>query len=300
MPDDTHVGPNHELPGRSRSDAREIAHVLMRFQPGGRSKLVFIGILSLVSGLSEAAVIALVSATAVATAQKDPRVNISVVSLSPPTTLVVALGLILAGLAATSLMANVFSKVTSNAAYEARREIVDVFHRASYQRKSRDRLAGLQEVLTTYVDRLGSAFSALIMFISAVLSTLSFAIAAVVVSPFAALLIGVIGGLLAAVLQPATRLTRRASRSLAEQRQHYADGATSGRRRCSSIQDHQVPADDSASDLPDVGTQQCCSRTSGAYSSGGREFGSCRRRSASPCTIALIRTEYTDRHAVAK
>ena len=226
MPDDTHVGPNHELPGRSRSDAREIAHVLMRFQPGGRSKLVFIGILSLVSGLSEAAVIALVSATAVATAQKDPTVNISVVSLSPPTTLVVALGLILAGLAATSLMANVFSKVTSNAAYEARREIVDVFHRASYQRKSRDRLAGLQEVLTTYVDRLGSAFSALIMFISAVLSTLSFAIAAVVVSPFAALLIGVIGGLLAAVLQPATRLTRRASRSLAEQRQHYADGAT--------------------------------------------------------------------------
>ena len=81
-------------------------------------------------------------------------------------------------------------------------------------------------MLTTYVDRLGSAFSALIMFISAVLSTLSFAIAAVVVSPFAALLIGVIGGLLAAGLQPATRLTRRASRSLAEQRQHYADGAT--------------------------------------------------------------------------
>lgn len=323
MPDDTPVGPNHELAGRSRSDAREIAHVLMRFQPGGRSKLVFIGILSLVSGLSEAAVIALVSATAVATAQKDPSVNISVVSLSPPTTLVVALGLILTGLAATSLMANIFSKVTSNAAYEARREIVDVFHRASYQRKSRDRLAGLQEVLTTYVDRLGSAFSALIMFISAVLSTLSFAIAAVVVSPFAALLIGVIGGLLAAVLQPATRLTRRASRSLAEQRQHYADGATesvllartvrirgcprrggeiaeSGRRRCSSVQDHQVPADDSASHLPDVGTQQCCSRTPGAYSSGGREFGSCRRRSASPCTIALIRTEYIDRHAVAK
>lgn len=226
MPSDEATSLKQDPPLRSRSDAVEIASVLMRFDSKGRSKLVFIGVLSLVSGLSEAAVIALVSAAAVATAQRDHTVDLASVSLTPVVTLILALGLILASLLATAVMANTFAKLASGAAFEARCEIVSAFHRASYQRKSRDRLAALQEVLTTYVDRLGSSFSALIMFISALLSTLSFAIAAVVVSPVAALLIGVVGALLAAVLQPATRLTRRSSRTLAHQRQQYADGAT--------------------------------------------------------------------------
>lgn len=210
----------------SRSDAREIARVLLRFEPRGRSKLAGIGALSLITGLSEAGVIALVSGAAVATAQGDASIRLAFVSLRPIESLWVAMGLIVLNIAMAVVLANALATLSSDASYEARNRIVGAFHRASYQRKAQDRLAALQEVLTTYVDRLAAAFSALSMLISAVLSTVSFAIAAMVVSPLAAVIIGVVGVLLAAVLRPATKLTRQASRSLARQRKAYAEGAT--------------------------------------------------------------------------
>lgn len=209
-----------------RSDSREVARVLLRFEPRGRSKLSLIGVLSLVSGLSEAGVIALVSGAAVATAQGDAAVRLSVVSLRPMEALWLAMGLIGLNVAMSVVLANALATLSSDTSYAARTRIVSAFHRASYQRKSQDRLAALQEVLTTYVDRLATAFSALSLLISAVLSTASFAIAAVIVSPLAAVVIAMVGVLLAGVLRPAAKLTRRASGSLARQRRHYAEGAT--------------------------------------------------------------------------
>lgn len=209
-----------------RSDSLETAQALLHFEPRAKSKLTVIGGLSLLSGLSEAGVITLVSAAAVATAQSDEVVRLSVASFQPIEALWAALGLLAFNLGIGVYLAHSLAKLSAEASFEARKQIVGAFHRASYQRKSRDRVAALQEVLTTDVDRFATSINSLSMLISASLSTISFGIAAIAVSPFAAVVIAVVGVLLTAVLRPAANLTRQASRSLAQRRRGYAEGAT--------------------------------------------------------------------------
>lgn len=140
--------------------------------------------------------------------------------------LAASLGLLALNLLLSIVLARTVSDTSTRASLAARQELLEAFHLASYQRKSQDRVAALQEALTTYVDRFTLAFGSLTSFFAAILNLASFALAAIVVSPLAAIALAVIGVLLVVVLRPTTQRTRSAGRALARQRRTYAEGAT--------------------------------------------------------------------------
>ncbi|WCO65846.1 ABC transporter ATP-binding protein [Iamia majanohamensis] len=208
------------------NDSARILAVLDRFHPRARRRLVGIGVLSFLAGLSEAAILVLVTGVAVAVNEGRDDVGLAGVSLSTTLVLVLAGVLLLLGILLTYLLARAIAGVSASASLRARQELLRAFHAASYERKSRDRVASLQEALTTYVDRFTQAFAALATLLAAVLSLSSFAVAALVVNPLTAVALSVVGALLVLILRPATMRTRAAAQRLTHQRRDYAEGAT--------------------------------------------------------------------------
>ena len=211
---------------RASNDVVWILRVLARFDPRATRQLVLIGVTSFVMGLTEAATLVLITSSAVTTAQDGSDVTAGPITLGRDEVLLVALALLVVSAVMSYVVGRIIARVSADSALVARQQLLDSFHEASYQRKSQDRVAGLQEALTTYVDRFTAAFSAVSMLLSAVLSTLSFAVAALIVSPAAAVALTLIGSLLVLVVRPATARTRRAANVLATRRRDYAKGAT--------------------------------------------------------------------------
>jgi ABC-type multidrug transport system fused ATPase/permease subunit len=209
------------------TDARRCIEVLRRFDPHGRRSLAQIAVLSFVGGLFEAGVLVLLTAVAVATTSEDKHhVSVGPITTTPRWLLLGALALVVAGVANGRWLAKAVARTTVTVSLNARQALLEAYHAASYQRKSQDRVAALQEALTTYVDRFTSGFGSLANLVAGVLNLVSFAVAALVVNPFAAIALAVVGALLLLVLRPAARRTRKATEVFMGGRRRYAEGAT--------------------------------------------------------------------------
>ncbi len=180
--------PTLELPGDTASlssDFVALARALRRFDPRGPRRLGAIGVLSFLSGATEAAVLALVTTVAVAVANAGGVQSLGPFSVSQGTALVLAIVLLAANLLIGVPLARISSGVAAESGLAARTELVGAFSRASYQSKSHRRVAALQERLTTHVDRFMTGFLHMTMLIGAALSLCSFAVTALLINPLA-------------------------------------------------------------------------------------------------------------------
>ncbi len=209
-----------------RSDTLRTVDVLRRFDRHGNRSMSAIAGLSFLGGLSEAGILVLVTSVAVSTTQQGRNISLGPISLTQREVLAAASGLLAVNISMAFAISRAIARTSSQSSLHARQQLLTAFHHASYQRKSRDRVAALQEALTTYVDRFTIAFSALGNLLAALLNLASFALAALIVNLYAALALAMVGGLLALVLQPAAHRTRAAAQALVGQRRLYTEGAT--------------------------------------------------------------------------
>lgn len=207
-------------------DARQVLAVYSRFSRRPSRSLAVISGLSFIGGLSEAAVLVLVTTVAISAADGTNVVVLGPVELTQQAALLAGFSLLALNIVVAIGLGWAVATTTTQASLAARQSLLESFHASSYQRKSQDRAATLQEALTTYVDRFSDSLVTFTVLITAVLNVLSFGIAAVVVSPIAALALVLIGLLLVVVLRPANRKMRAANRALLHQRRVYAEGAT--------------------------------------------------------------------------
>ncbi|HEX2578721.1 MAG TPA: ABC transporter ATP-binding protein [Aquihabitans sp.] len=207
-------------------DVRHAVDVLRRFDRHAALSLATIGGLSFLGGVAEAGVLAMVTSVAVATTGDGSAQDLLGLDLSVGVRLWAALGLLAVNAVIGVLLAHVSSTVAARSSENARRQLLQAFHHASYERKAGERLGTLQEALTTYVDRFTSGFLALLGVVSALLSLVSFAVAAVVINVTASLALLVVGALVIGVQRPANRRTKGASAALTSQRAVYTQGAT--------------------------------------------------------------------------
>ncbi|MCU1499113.1 MAG: ATP-binding cassette subfamily protein [Acidimicrobiales bacterium] len=218
--------PDHGIGVRERTDVGRLLGVLARFDPRSRASMAVISALSFVTGLTEAGVLVSITTVAISTTTTDKTVSMGRFELAQREVLLGAFGLLALNLLLSLLLARTIAEISTKASLAARQELLTAFHRASFQRKSLDRVAALQEALTTYVDRFMLGFGSLTSLFAAALNLASFALAALIVSPLAAVALAVIGLLMVLVLKPTAARTRDAGLALSAQRRGYAEGAT--------------------------------------------------------------------------
>ncbi|CAN5859131.1 ABC transporter transmembrane domain-containing protein [soil metagenome] len=209
----------------SNSDVRRLLAVFDRFSDSRRPLLAISG-LSFLSGMSEAAVLVTITTVAISTTNADGLVALGPIEVEQRPALVLGFVALTANLVVTVLLARTSASTVTDASLRARQQLLTAFHASSYQRKSQDRAAALQEALTTYVDRFTNSLVSLAGAFTALLSLVAFAGAAVVVNPAAFGALAVVGLLLLVVLKPATKRMRAANTALARERKSYAEGAT--------------------------------------------------------------------------
>lgn len=215
-----------EEEGGRRGDAAETLAVLQRFHPRARQAMTAVAGLAFLSGLAEGGVLALITMVAVSLTEDAGRLELGPVTATPTQVIVFAAGLLMANIVMVVLQASLVARVVANASLRARRDLLEVFHRASFERKSKDRVAGLQEASTTYVDRFGMSFVQLAALIVATLNLLSYAVLALSVNPLAASVLAVMGAVLVVAFRPISKRTKQSSKELQEARTTYVGGLT--------------------------------------------------------------------------
>ena len=187
--------------------------------------LLGIGVTALIGGFLEAVLIFLLIQIALAMAAARSSIALPALvgsKLSLPASLAVAAGALLLLLAAKFVTAAQTARVSTWAVDSARRATAGAFIWARYDLQAAETPSRLQELLTTYVNRIGTSALVLTVGMSAVLSFLTFVAAAVVVPPYAAIVILLAAALFAVVILPVMRLTRRLSQRQAVLNTQYA------------------------------------------------------------------------------
>lgn len=208
------------------SDMRITLDALTAYHPRGKAAVVATAGFSVMAGVLEAATLVIITTVAVGATQEADDLTIGPLTASPRVFLTLALLLLVALLVAHFLQSRTTANVISTACRRARTTLISNFHNASYERKSQDRTANVQEALTTYIDRLAAAFTALTNYLSGAINLITFAITALVVDVTASVAMAAVGGLTVLVLRPAARLTRRSATLHQARRKDYAARAT--------------------------------------------------------------------------
>lgn len=177
-------------------------------------RVLSISALSLLRGLAEAAVLVIVARVALAVADGDERLGLDLGPLGVQTmSISEALGL--AAVAALLMLvlhigvAALASRMSTDALSAARTRLSRAFLAASWEIQSKERDGHLQDVLTTYAERVMAAAGTTASIATATFNLIALIGTAIVVDARAALAIFLGVALLAGVLRPLNRLTRR-------------------------------------------------------------------------------------------
>lgn len=211
---------------RPVSDTRRSIQALRRFEPTGPRQLLVNGIGSFLVGMSEAAVLALISVAAVSATGDQTAGKLVFLDLSPGRAVAVAAIILIVNVALSLTVAYRNSRLVAQASLSARTQLLDAYFSSSYEEKTGGRIAFIQDRLTTYVDRFQQSFVHLISFISAGLSVVAYAVGAMIIDPLTLLALALVGLLVVAVQRPFVKRTKQASRALRDVRSGYAANVT--------------------------------------------------------------------------
>ncbi len=185
-------------------------------------RLAWLASCSFVSGLSQAALLVVVSELAVNSAQGGHRLDLHGVSLSLRDSLLICVLLLVLFSASSIAAAFAGSSMSSTAVESGRAKVIQSFFQASWGIQSAEPLGHIQQLLTVNCENIGWVTLGLSGGVQALLSVFALLIAAFIVNPITASVVLVAGILLSAAMRPFLKWSRRASTRLANDSQQMA------------------------------------------------------------------------------
>ncbi len=177
-------------------------------------RLAWLASCSFVSGLSQAALLVVVSELAVNSAQGGHRLDLHGVSLSLHDSLLICVLLLVLFSASSIAAAFAGSSMSSTAVESGRAKVIQSFFQASWGIQSAEPLGHIQQLLTVNCENIGWVTMGLSGGVQALLSVFALLIAAFIVNPIASSVVLVAGILLSAAMRPFLKWSRRASTRL--------------------------------------------------------------------------------------
>ena len=189
-------------------------------------RLIWIAICSFVAGLSQAALLVIISELAVGRAQGGRNLKIHGISISLHNSILACIGLLILFFLSSIAMAFASSAMSSAAVEASRAKVMDSYFRASWEIQSKERLGHVQQLLTVNCDNIGFLTISIAGEIQAILSALALLLAAFLINPVTASVVIVAGVLLSTAMRPFLTLSRKSSVRLSSDSQRMATLAT--------------------------------------------------------------------------
>jgi ATP-binding cassette subfamily B protein len=189
-------------------------------------QITWIALWSLVSGLSQAALLVLVSQLAVGSVQHDRRISIEGLHLTTDRAIAACFGVLILSFVASLIAAYAGSSMSRRALEAGRSKMIDAFFGASWAVQSEERLGHVQQLLTVNCENIGNVILTIASGLQSVLSVIALLGAAFVVDPLAAGVVLSFGLLLFVVLRPFNKWGRRAAAHLSDASNEMATHVT--------------------------------------------------------------------------
>ncbi len=193
-----------------------------------RGLVVALVIASLLSGLTEAGILAVLAQVAAALADGASHVQVT----AGPVDDSVAVGVLLACGAALAVfrfalqvvLSYLPARIGSERQARLRSELFDAFTRASWAVQSRDREGHLQELMTDQMALASAATLWMTMLVTTAFTFLMLIVSALALDPLVALLVLAVTGGLFALMRPLSALGRRFGRTVSQRSMNHAGG----------------------------------------------------------------------------
>jgi ATP-binding cassette, subfamily B, bacterial len=189
-------------------------------------RLIWIASCSLIGGLSQAALLVIITELAASRAQGGENLKLHGLSVSLHDSILVCIGLLILFFIFSITAAFANSSMSSSAVEEGRGKVMDSFFKASWEIQSAERLGHVQQLLTVNCDNIGVLTESVSSGLQAILTALALLLAAFIVNPLTAGVVIVAGILLSRVMHPFLTLSRKASVRLSDDSQRMATLAT--------------------------------------------------------------------------
>ena len=189
-------------------------------------RLISIAVCSLIGGLSQAALLVILSELAVTRAQGSEDLKLHGFSISLNESILVCAGLLILFFIFSFTAAFASSSMSSSAVEAGRGKVMSSFFKTSWEVQSAERLGHVQQLLTVNCDNIGILTQSISTGIVGIFSALALLLAAFVVNPLTASVVIVVGVILSRVMRPFLTLSRRASHRLSNDSQRMATLAT--------------------------------------------------------------------------
>ena len=177
-------------------------------------RLMRISILYFIAGMSQAALLVIISEVAVNSVRGVDHLTFKGLSLSLHDSLLICGGLLLSFAAASTAAAYATSSMSSAAVEAARGKVINSFFNASWDIQSEERLGHVQQLLTVNCENIGWVTLGICGGVQAIIFALSLLIAAFLVNPIAASIVLVAGILISVSMQPFLKWSQKASTRL--------------------------------------------------------------------------------------
>jgi ATP-binding cassette, subfamily B, bacterial len=212
-------------------DASPRLATLRQLQPlvgNRRGPIATLAAVSVLSGLTEALILAVVAQVAASLVTGDSAVEISVGAFTVHTTvdalLIAAAVLTLVRLVLQVPIAWLPARIAADVQAGLRRDLFNSFTRASWGVQSDDREGHLQEMLTSQVVQATQGAQQVTIFLTALLSFLVLIVSALALNFVAAIVVLSAAVGLFALLRPMNQLGHQRSRALSQAQMNYASG----------------------------------------------------------------------------
>jgi len=190
--------------------------------PSLNRRLIWVASCSLVSGLSQAALLVIISELAVSRVQGSKNFKFHGLSISLRDSLLACVALLVLYFTTSILSAYSSSSLSSAAVEGSRSTVIHSFFASSWELQSTERLGHVQQLLTVNCDNIGWIAISIAGGIQAILAALALLIAAFIVEPLTASIVVVAGVVLSCVMRPFLQWSRRASIRLSNDSQRMA------------------------------------------------------------------------------
>jgi ATP-binding cassette, subfamily B, bacterial len=195
---------------------------------GKRRTVVSLSIISILSGFTEAGVLAVVAQVAASLVSGSKEVNAAIgpihVHASVGALLALATGLALVRLALQVPISILPAKMAADTQAHLRRSLFAAFNQASWAMQSRDREGHLQEMMTSQVVQATWGALQISVLLTALFTFLVLIVSALLLNVVAALVVLVAAIGLFALLRPMNALGHRRSQALSQAQMDYAGG----------------------------------------------------------------------------
>lgn len=213
---------------------------------GRRGSIVALGTCSVLSGFTEATVLAIVAEVATTLVNRTTRAHLEIGPLHVDTTvgamLAIAFFLAVLRIALQVLVSFLPARIAADVQGRLRRRIFEAFTDASWEKQSRDREGHLQEIMTSQIMQASQGALQATAMISSLFTFAVLVVAALVLNLVAAAVVLAAAILLFNLLRPINTIGARDARSLSQAQMSYAGGVGEANRVAEETQVFGVAA----------------------------------------------------------